>query len=277
VNVTSGISLFGSTGFIGNEICKSSQFEINRVDRNNPDPKFENIIYAIGTTDNYNIFENPTLDIETNLMKLIDDLELLRNRFGKFTFNYLSSWFVYGDTKDLPFKEDQQCNPKGFYSISKYAAEMFLRSYCETFKIDFRILRLSNVYGVGDTKASQKKNALQFLINEIKSGNDIELYEGGDFVRDYMNVTDVVRAIDLIVQKGPTNEITNIGTGVPVKFLDLIVSAIDANKSMSKILSITTPEFHKIVQVRDSYLDVTKLEELGFKPNFAIMNDIIHL
>lgn len=275
--MTQGISLFGSTGFIGTEIVNSSQFYVDKVDRNCPDPKFIDVIYAIGTTDNYNIFENPKLDIETNLIKLISDLELLRNQFGKFTFNYLSSWFVYGDNKELPFKENQPCNPKGFYSISKYAAEMFIRSYCETYEIDFRILRLSNVYGAGDLRASKKKNALQFLISEIKSGNDIQLYEGGEFVRDYMNVIDVVRAIDTILLKGPKNEIINIGTGIPVRFLDLITAAIDANKSGSQISSIPTPKFHRIVQVRDSYLDVTKLKGLGFKPDFSILNDIIEL
>ena len=59
------ISLYGSTGFIGSNFGKLESLKIDKVDRNNPNPKFQDVIYTIGTTDNYNIFENPKLDIET--------------------------------------------------------------------------------------------------------------------------------------------------------------------------------------------------------------------
>ena len=157
------VSVFGSTGFIGSNYVKANLHLVDQVSRENPDPKFDQVLYAIGTTDNYNIFENPKLDIETNLIKLIDDLELLRRKFTTFTINYLSSWFVYGDSTPLPFAKENSCNPKGFYSISKFAAEKFLISYCETYKINFRILRLSNIYGLGDKGISARKNALQYL------------------------------------------------------------------------------------------------------------------
>ena len=39
----------------------------------------------------------------------------------------------------------------------KMAAEQLIESYCKTFKIDYRILRLSNTYGPGDRDASKKK------------------------------------------------------------------------------------------------------------------------
>ena len=62
-------------------------------------------------------------------------------------------------------------------------------------KINYRILRLSNIYGINDKGVSAKKNALQFLINRIKSNEKIELYEGGNFLRDYLDVRDAVSAI----------------------------------------------------------------------------------
>jgi nucleoside-diphosphate-sugar epimerase len=72
------VSVFGSTGFIGSNFANANSELVDRVDRDKPNPKYDQILYAIGTTDNYNVFENPKLDIETNLIKLIDDLELLR-------------------------------------------------------------------------------------------------------------------------------------------------------------------------------------------------------
>jgi nucleoside-diphosphate-sugar epimerase len=247
------------------------------VDRDNPNPQFQDVLYAIGTTDNYNIFQNPTLDIETNLIKLIQDLEILRKKFGSFTFNYLSSWFVYGDSRPIPFMVTNNCNPKGFYSISKFAAEKFLISYCLTYKINYRILRLSNIYGTDDKGISAKKNALQFLLSQIKLNKKIELYDGGNFLRDYLDVRDAVTAINLIIDKGVSNKIYNVGSGKPTLFIELMTRAKDIFNSSSEFVNISVPEFHQIVQVRDSCLDISDLKELGFEPKYDILNEIINL
>ena len=271
------VSVFGSTGFIGSNFANANSELVDRVDRDKPNPKFDQILYAIGTTDNYNVFENPKLDIETNLIKLIDDLELIRKKFGTFTINYLSSWFVYGDSTPLPFTTQNNCNPKGFYSISKFAAEKFLISYCQTHKINYRILRLSNIYGIGDNGISAKKNALQFLVGKIKDNEPIDLYEGGEFVRDYLDVRDATKAIEIIINKGKLDSIYNVGSGKPTRFIDLMNKAKKAFKSSSEFNNIPTPEFHKLVQVRDSYLEISDLLALGFLPKYDIIDEIIYL
>jgi nucleoside-diphosphate-sugar epimerase len=271
------VSVFGATGFIGENFAMANPDHVDKVDREKPDPKFDQVLYAIGTTDNYNVFENPKLDIETNLIKLIDDLELLRSKFNTFTFNYLSSWFVYGDSTPLPFTKENICDPKGFYSISKFAAEKFLISYCETYKINYRILRLSNIYGKGDKGVSAKKNALQFLVSKIKMNENIYLYEGGNFVRDYLDIRDAIDAINLIVNNGKLNSIYNVGSGKPTRFIDLMNKAKLSFNSSSEFLSIATPEFHQLVQVRDSYLDISDLSLLGFLPKYDIIHEIINL
>lgn len=271
------VSLFGGTGFIGNAFAQNSKNHIDVVERLSPNPLFPEVLYSIGTTDNYNVFENPYLDIESNLIRLISDLELLRKKFVHFSFNYLSTWFVYGDAHKPPFVETQRCEPKGFYSISKLSAEMFIRSYCDTFGINFRILRLANVVGVGDKGISKKKNALQYLIGEIKANRDIQVYEGGNFLRDYIDVRDVVRAIDLVIADLPHGETINIGTGEPSRFSDLLERAKSVCGSKSQLISIPTPEFHKKVQVRDAFMDISKLRKLGFVPQHEILDEIIHL
>jgi nucleoside-diphosphate-sugar epimerase len=271
------ISLFGATGFIGSSFVDNFNGSVDQVSKHSPDPIYPNILYAIGTTDNYNIFDDPTLDIETNIIKLIEDLVLLKNKFGTFTINYVSSWFVYGDSLPLPFTSDHNCNPKGFYSISKYAAEKFLISFCETYKINYRILRLSNIYGKNDTGISAKKNALQYLINDIKTNKTIELYDGGDFIRDYLDVRDCVSAINLVISKGKMNHTYNIGSGIPVKFIDLMVRAKEVFKSSSELINVPIPEFHQLVQVKNSYLDISDLLELGFCIKHNIFDEISNL
>jgi len=217
------VNIFG-LGYIGKAYAQKYDCVIQ--DRNNLVPnidKCNNILFTISTIDNYNVNINPYLDIETNLILLIRVLENFRHvkNYQDKTFNFLSSWFVYGDTT-LPASELSYCVPKGFYSITKRAAEQLLISYCETYNIKYRILRLANVIGGTDLKVSKKKNALTYLINELKHNRAVYLYEKGEFYRDYIDIEDACSAIHLAITKSNVNEIYNIGNGVPIKFIDIM-------------------------------------------------------
>ncbi len=255
-------SVFGGTGFIGGNFCNLYSQDVVLQDRESRIPLTKNILYFISTVDNYNIFSNITLDVETNLKILCEVLDHCRE--SDITFNFISSWFVYGSCR-LPARETERCHPKGFYSITKKAAEDLLISFCETYGVKYRILRLCNVLGSGDGKVSPKKNALTYMIDLLKKDEDVYLYDDGTPIRDIMHVTDVCRAIDLVCKEGNVNEIYNIGSGQPTVIGDIIDSAKHHLKSKSNIKGKDAPEFHKTVQTKDFWMDATKLNALGFK------------
>ena len=259
------LSVYGSNGFIGSEYCNLFNNHIPIL-REQDEPETNDLLYFISTTHNYHVFDDMTLDVDTNLIKLLNVLKSCRKKYDKdFTFNFISSWFVYGKTDDLPAKEDSVCNPKGFYSITKRAAEQLIISYCETFDIKYRILRLCNVYSDYDKKSSKQRNALQYLITEVVKGNDINLYNRGENIRDFLHVKDVCRAIKLTIDSDKTiNNIINIGSGVPTKFIDVMNYVKNKTNSPSNFNSIDPPHFHKVVQVRDMYLETSFLKSLGF-------------
>lgn len=264
------ISVFGGSGFIGSRFCQIHSNDVVVLDRNDYQAKTNNILYLISTTDNYNSLDNLHIDIDTNLTVLMNVLERLPKNTDV-VFNFVSSWFVYGKNYEMPFREDySRCSPTGFYSITKYCAEQLLVSFCQTHGIKYRIFRLANVLGIGDNRISKKKNALQYLVREIVRGNDVHLYYGGEVLRDYIGVDDVATAMKLCMDKAPQNEIINIGSGRPHKFLDMINSAIEYSQSKSKIVHIDPTPFHDIVQVRHSYLDTSKLSSYGFKQEKSI-------
>ncbi len=216
------INLFGGNGFIGSRYCELTPNTIkNQKDDYETDLDADEIVYFISTISNYNVHTNPFIDIDTNLTTLVKVLESWKLSNPEATFNFISSWFVYGDVK-LPAKEDAKCDPKGFYSITKRAAEQLLISYCETFDLKYRIIRLANVLGKSDNKISKQKNALQWMINEVVQGNDVNLYDGGQVYRDYIHVDDVVQAINLIIQKGAVGEIYNVGNGKEIYIGDVL-------------------------------------------------------
>ena len=265
------ISVFGSSGFVGNRFCELNSADVIRIPRDDYTPQSNQILYLISTIDNYNIHKDLFLDIDTNLTILMKVLSNIDRTNKDLVFNFVSSWFVYGKNGNVPFREDDlECNPTGFYSITKRCAEQMIISFCETFDIKYRIFRLANVIGERDNKISKKKNALQFLIKEIVNGNDVELYYGGNVLRDYIYVDDVCNAIKYCMDHGPVNQIINIGSGKPYLFLNIIKKAIRIANSSSKIIDINPTHFHNVVQVKDSYLDTTKLKNIGYECQYDI-------
>ena len=263
------IQIFGGKGFIGSAfvnkcIDKDDLCIINA--RNDYRVNSYDIVYMISTITNYNILKDPYVDINTNLITLIKVLEQCKDK-KNIVFNFISSWFVYGNT-EMPAHENTNCNPNGFYSITKRCAEQLIISFCETFDIKYRILRLANVAGHGDKKASSQKNAFQFMINEMKTGNNVNVYDNGNFYRDFIHINDVVDAIYLVVNKGEINNVFNVGNGKPLLFKDMIDYAKSKIISKSKLISITTPKFHKTVQARSMWMNSDKLHNLGYVPKY---------
>ncbi len=260
--MNSKISVYGPSGFIGSHFCRQYHDNVITIPRDQLAPESNSILYFISTVDNYNVLTDSLIDIETNLTHLMKVLNNCKDQ--DITFNFISSWFVYGDTY-IPASEESYCNPKGFYSITKYTAEKLLESFCKTFNIKYKIIRLANVVGKADKKVSKKKNALQFLINELKQHQPIKLYNNGNFYRDYIGVDDTVKGIKFIMDNGESNEIYNLGAGQPILFKNIIDYAYKRTGSKSEVGVMEPSHFHKIVQVESMYLNTLKLQSLGFK------------
>ena len=280
VTPTPLFSVFGSWGFVGSEICKDADFLNNEPDKYEFKNKFAadypDIVYGISTVHNYHVVDNdPYTDIATNLNHLMTVLQANRMKYGNdFTITFISSWFVYGDVP-LPAKEDAHCDPKGFYSITKRTAEQLLISYCETFGIKWKIVRLANVLGLGDKKASARKNALQWMIKNLVNGLPVEIYDGG-VTRDYIHVSDAAEAIRKVSKEGEFGQIYNIGSGVGHDIKSLINYA-NAKIGNPNVTIKPVPEFHNIVQVKDMWLDTAKINALGWKPKREIHSIIDEL
>lgn len=254
------ISVFGSTGYIGSTFCRMYPDKITPVPREKKNFSTDQALYFISTTTNQSVFKDLHVDIDTNLSLFIDILSNCRDR--DVIFNFISSGFVYGNDV-LDYKEWYSCNPTGFYSITKRTAEQLLISYCKTFGIKYRILRIGNVYGL-DKTVTPGKNVLGYMISLLKKNEQIKLFDGGDYLKDYMSVNDVCRAIDLVIENGEVNEIYNIASGTSQSFRSIITTARDILGSKSELIDVPMPENQKHIQVKNMTLNTEKLRDLGF-------------
>tara|TARA_B100000927_G_scaffold56206_1_gene43051 strand:+ start:32 stop:850 length:819 start_codon:yes stop_codon:yes gene_type:complete len=269
------ISLYGC-GFVGREFNRLFERDVCVIPREERKPKSNDILYMISTTHNYHVHDRITLDVDTNLHVLCEVLEHCRSE--DITFNFVSSWFVYGAGGNLPAKEDDDLNPNGFYSITKLCAEDLIRSFAQTYGMRYRILRLCNVLGYGDTNATKQKNAVTWMINELKDDRDVKIYDDGSHTRDFMHVTDVCNAIKLIIDKGAEDEIYNIGSGQPTTIREVLEYAKYFTNSKGNLNSIKTPDFHKVVQgLQHFYMDNSKLKSLGFDTLYDVKDMVREL
>ncbi|GAG10557.1 unnamed protein product, partial [marine sediment metagenome] len=76
------------------------------------------------------------------------------------------------------------------------------------------------------------------------------------------------------IQNASTNEIINVGCGMRYNFGDLIDYAKDKLGSKSYIEPISPTKFHNAVQVKDMWLDTSKLLSSGWYPEKTAYNAI---
>jgi len=222
------------------------------------------VIHCASTVDNYNILSEPYLDVETNLTGTIALLEACKDHRPRLL--YVSTYGVYGNLAELPANEESPCEPLGTYPATKLCAEQFCSIYGRLHDFHFNICRLTNVYGPGDRHDNTKKGAFHYLIWNAMTGAPINIYRGGDFVRDYVYIDDAVAALLTVARVAPSGELYLVGSGEPVRFGDLIESVHRQTGRKSVIGAMAPPRFHDVVGIVDFTADISKVRSLGWAP-----------
>lgn len=119
----------------------------------------------------------------------LSNLLLLSLKYGVKTFVYVSSSMVYGDFEQIPQPENAKRNPKSKYGILKYLSEDMVIKFCETYGINWVIVRPSAVYGDLD---NYDRVVGKFIQRAIEGK---ELTVKGDEQLDFTYVKDTARGI----------------------------------------------------------------------------------
>lgn len=161
---------------------------------------------------------------------------------------YSSSSAVYNSIrKDYQFIDT---NNKSLYSSTKIAAENLIYNFCSKNKVPFLILRIFNMYSNKDDKFS----IISKLVRAINKKKEVKIFNGGENIRDYINVKDVVKLYNYFINKKKLkNSVYDIGVGRGVKLIDLIefvgkdkFKLKKINKSIDEVdISIATNDYLK--------------------------------
>ena len=200
--------------------------------------------------------------IETNVVGTQRLLEAA-TRHQADRFVQVSTDEVYGSISQGSWPETHPLEPNSPYAASKAAADLVARSYARTHDLDVVITRCSNNYG----PYQFPEKVIPLFITNLLEGGRVPLYGDGLNVREWLHVDDHCRAIALVLDKGRTGEIYNIGGGTELtnqELTDRLLRACGAGRD-----SVEMVEDRKAHDRRYS-LDSTKIaEELGYAPQIT--------
>jgi len=161
--------------------------------------------------------KRPSRFIETNIVGTYTLLEETRHYWEKlestkkneFRFHQISTDEVFGalSSHDKVFDEESRYNPSSPYSASKASSDHLVRAWGYTYGLPIIISHCSNNYG---SYQFPEKLIPSIIIKAIR-GEQIPIYGDGNQIRDWLYVSDHVKALILLLERGRVGETYMIG------------------------------------------------------------------
>ena len=159
-----------------------------------------------------------------NLTGTITILDALRRRSGdgRVPMVYASSAAVYGDCTDLPIRESAERQPLSAYGADKLGCELHARVASHVHGIPTAGLRFFNVYGPRQDPRSPYSGVISIFCERIAADAPIAIFGDGQQTRDFVYVTDVIRALLAAMALKPADSpVFNVCTGIPTSVAGL--------------------------------------------------------
>ncbi len=209
-------------------------------------------------------------DAETNLMGTINLLRCCRDSSVK-KLIFASSMAIYSDCdRAVHIDEDYMAEPISPYGISKLASEKYCLQISESNGIDCHILRYFNTFGAGQA-LTPYVGVITIFINALLEGNAPTIYGDGEQRRDFIHVSDIVRANILAMKSNLPDTIFNVGTGIDTSVNEIAQLLCDKINPSIKPVHVDA----QAGELRNSIADITNInEKLGFSAK-SLLHDKI--
>lgn len=214
-------------------------------------------------------YTDATIDVRTNVVGTLNVIQhCLAHRVQRLL--YAGSMQAYGNTPIVPTPEDAPCNPASYYGISKYAAELYVRTTAERPDLGFAFhttcFRMYNVYGPRQPTNNPYQGVLGIFLGNVLRGERIAIYGDGMQSRDFVYVADAVdgwaRALE---NRASYGGVFNLGSGRQTsinELAQLVVKAAGARPDHAIVHEPTRPG-----ELRSVAADITRARAvLGWEP-----------
>ncbi len=182
----------------------------------------------------------------------------VKNNVEKVIFS--SSSAVYGQNENLPLKETDPLMPTSPYGVSKASCDFYLKSFYDTYGLDYVSLRYFNVFGPKQNKRSEYAAVIPSFINSLLENRQPVIYGDGEQTRDFVFIDDVVDA-NINACDSNFNGIVNVASGENISINELYEII------KTTIGSDLEPEYQRerLGDIKHSLADVSNMEKINLK------------
>ena len=201
---------------------------------------------------------DPDAFLRTGVQGVYTLLEAVRElRIPRFL--HISTDEVYGSIAEGSAAEDAPLAPTSPYSAAKAAGDLLVLAYVHTHGVPALITRSSNNFG----PYQYPEKVIPLFVTNAIDDEALPLYGDGRNVRDWLYVLDNCTAIDLVLRRGATGEVYNIGGGHEVENVVLTREILKfTGKPETLIRRVTDRPGHD----RRYSVDARKVRALGWAP-----------
>jgi len=167
--------------------------------------------------------------------------------------------------KPIPTSEEKPLFPTSIYAVTKMDQELMCLAVGRAYDIPVVALRYFNVYGPRQALSNPYTGVAAIFSSRLLNGNRPLVFEDGQQSRDFIHVSDIVRANLLALERDEANfGVFNVGTGQPHTILDVAYALANG-------LGVDIePEIvgqYRAGDIRHCYSDITRIRQtLGFEP-----------
>ncbi len=219
------------------------------------------ILHAAGRAAPVLSLDDPMSDYEDNTNAVIHILNHLRTSNPLCHFILLSSAAVYGQPSVLPVTDKMTLHPLSPYGYHKWQAELLCREYAEIYGIRSTSLRIFSAYGPG-----LRRQVIYDMVNRAVRTNRVTVRGTGEETRDFIHVTDVCRACEVVLVPRSSHTSLNVASGEETRIKDIAAQVAESLRlSEMPFFSGKTDEGSPTRWKAD----ITPLSSLGFSPCVA--------
>jgi UDP-glucose 4-epimerase len=231
----------------------------------------QSVIFNLaGQVSHIDSMRDPYADLEINCRAQLSLLEACRHNNPEARVVYAGTRQIYGRPDRLPVDESHVVRPTDVNGVNKMAGEWYHILYNNVYGIRASSLRLTNTYGPGQLLRHNRQGFIGWFIRQVLDDEEIQLFGGGEQLRDLTFVDDVVAAF-LLAGSDPAadGEIFNLG-GEVVSLRKLVELLIELAGS-GRFTPIPFPPEKRVIDIGSFYADDTRIREtLGWQPRVSL-------
>ena len=187
---------------------------------------------------------------------------------------YAASSSAYGDTLELPKREDMTPNPLSPYALQKLVGEQYLKLFTRLYGLDTVSIRYFNVFGPRQDPSSPYSGVIALFVTRLLAGLPPLIVGDGEQTRDFTYIDNVVDGVlKAAAAPGATGRVINVATGRRISVNQLA-------QTIQRLLgSSVAPQYAdaRAGDVRDSLADITLARQvLGYEPLVSFEDGLGH-